>query len=342
VTPVEPALLYPTLVILPLLSIITLVIVTISPVYGHTFSENENSLFLTRIDQVNSQLKFIQNLLGSNTSSSNNPQNITQVALIHAIEAAGLLKVKDPVNNFTWTQEIAERNQRVATDLVRGFNDLTASLNRETSSKNNSNVASANGGSQSIQDKIFNLSGLLDEAVSTRVAKDIINNSTNQALILSNLGNEIFYSYGQALGFPYPKLIDMVTTMNMSAMGGASNSMNMHGNEMMQGMTSINANGNQTHNVSNKVNIVNETDYQNALAYVKQAQEIVSKYLKSPAPTVKTSTNIQPQLNKILSQLESTISSKGSFDNVMNLIHVHLHPTLISNYGLKLATSSSK
>ena len=35
--------------------------------------------------------------------------------------------------------------------------------------------------------------------------------------------------------------------------------------------------------MANKMNIVNESQYQNAKAYVKQAQEIVSKYLKSPA-----------------------------------------------------------
>ncbi len=342
VTPFEPNLLYSGLVILSVLSIITLIIVTTSLVYGHTFSENENSLFLTRMDQASSQLKFIQNLLASNTSSSNNPQNNAQIALAHVKEAAGLLKVKDPINNFTWTQEIAERNQRVATDLVRGFNDLTATLNHETSlSKNNSNISSASGGLQSIQDKIFNLSGLLDEAISARVAKDIISNSTNQALVLSNLGNEIFYSYGQALGNTYQQLADMVATMNMSAMNG--NSINMHTNAMMQGMSNMNTNGNQMRIMSNKVNIVNETDYQNALAYVKQSREIVSKYLTSPSPTIKTSSaNVQSQLNKILSQLETAIINKSSFDSVMNLVHVQLHPTLISNYGLKLATPISK
>jgi hypothetical protein len=342
---VKPGFGYYTLVILPLVSLIALAVVMSSPVYGHTFSQNENSLFLTKMDQVNSQLKFIQNLLPSNVSSNNNSQNVTQVALVHAREAAGLLKVKDPVNNLTWTQEIAERNPRITTDLVRGFNDLTVSLNLETSPKNNPNATSTNTGSQSIQDKIFNLSGLVNEAVSARVAKDIINNSTNQALILSNLGNEIFYSYGQALGFPYPKLANMVSTMNMSAMSGASMSMMTHENGVMQGMANknMNTNGNKMQNMTNKPNIVNQTEYQNALAYVKQAQEIVSKYLKSPSPTVKTSSaNVQSQLNKILSQLQSTINSKGSFDSVMNLVHVQLHPTLISNYGLKLGTSTSK
>ena len=158
------------------------------------------------------------------------------------------------------------------------------------------------------------------------------------------MGNEIFYSYGQALGFPDGKLANMVATMNMSAISGGSNNMNMHGKDMMQNMNDMNGNGNKMPNMSNKVNILNESDYQNAKAYVKQAQEIVSKYLKSPVSTNKnSSSDIQSQLNKILSQLETTIDSKGSFSNVMNLIHMQLHPTLISNYGLKLfAPSPSK
>ena len=55
--------------------------------------------------------------------------NNTKFAFIHAMESAALLKEKDPVTNFTWNQEIAERNQRVANDLVRGLSDLSALSN---------------------------------------------------------------------------------------------------------------------------------------------------------------------------------------------------------------------
>ena len=40
----------------------------------------------------------------------------------------------------------------------------------------------------SVQDEVYNLSGLLDEAVSARVTKDNVNNSTNQALIAKQHG----------------------------------------------------------------------------------------------------------------------------------------------------------
>jgi uncharacterized protein with von Willebrand factor type A (vWA) domain len=313
------------------------------------------------MNQIHSQLQLVQNLLSANATSGNN----AKLAQTHAMQALSFLKEKDPVNNISWTQEIAERNPRVSTDLIRELNNLNALVNQGSSSQPIFKGTLANQ-SSSIQDNIFNLDGLVDEAISARVAKDIVNNSTNQALVLANMGNEIFYSYGQALGYQYAKLANMVATMNMSAMGG-SNNMNMQGMNMnnmnmqnmnnmnMQNMNNMNmqnmnnnmnAKGSKMPSMSNTANIQNESQYQNAQAYVKQAQEIVSKYLTSPSLTNKnitTTTDIQTQLNKILSQLKTTIDNKGPFNSIMNLVHMQLHPTLISDYGLKLnAPSSSK
>ena len=69
--------------------------------------------------------------------------------------------------------------------------------------------------------------------------------------------------------------------------------------------------------MNNKMNIINESQYQNAQAYVKQAQEIApARYLRSPGSTNKnTTSDTQSQLNKILSQLKTTIDSKGSFSH---------------------------
>lgn len=87
--------------------------------------------------------------------------------------------------------------------------------------------------------------------------------------------------------------------------------------------------------MNNKMNIINESQYQNAQAYVKQAQEIAAKYLRSPGSTNKnTTSDTQSQLNKILSQLKTTIDSKGSFSTVMHLIHMQLHPGLIADYKI--------
>jgi hypothetical protein len=283
---------------------------------------------------MQSQLRLIQDIFLHKTDSSNNINNIKFVQA-HAMEAIALLNQKDSASNFTWNQEIAERNQRIARDLTRGLNDLI-SLNQPTPTASNGSKP-LNGNTLDIQDKMNNLNGLLEEAVSARVQKSVVNNSTNQALVLANMGNRIFYSYGSAIGFPQAKLANMVATMNMSAMSDGN--MNIPRKSMVQNsnsMNNMNSNSGKMPMISNIVNIQNKSQYQNAQAYVKQAQEIVAKYLKSPVVSAARNTNadIQSQLNKILPQLEMTIDNKGSFNTVMNLVHMQLHPTLISNYGI--------
>ncbi len=294
-------------------------------IYAHTFSQNENSVFLTRINQIHSQLQLIQNILSNKTDSSNN-DNINNIKFVqaHAMEAIALLNQKDPASNFTWNQEIAERNQRIARDLTRGLNDLI-SLNQHIPTASNGSRSSLNGNNLDTQDKINNLGGLLKEAVSARVQRSSVNNSTNQALVLANLGNEIFYSYGKAIGFPQAKLSNMIATMNIAH---ADNSSNMNKNQSSTKTNEPTAAG-------KKVNISNQSEYQNAQAYAKQAQEIVSKYLKYPISITKNPTSdIQLQLDNILSRLKTTIDNKGSFSSVMNLIHMQLHPKLIANYKI--------
>src|SRR6478609_8262791 len=317
--------LFEILVVCIMSILMTLVMIAASPsTYGHTFSQNENSLFLTRVAQAHSQLNLIENLVlngtsntaATNNNSNNNSNNNAKSVQAHVMQTIALLNEKDPVNNFTWSQEIAEKNQRVAKDLARELNDLKTSLSQDTPTTAINNKPSLSNNSSVIQDKIDKLGGLLDEAISARVNKDAVNNSTNQALVLANIGNEIFYSYGQALGFPYPKLANMVATMKLN----------------------VNSNNNSNNKIpamANKVNIANESQYQNAKAYVKQAQEIVSKYLKSPASNNKNAApDIQLQLNKVISQLKMTIDNKGSFSTVMHLIHIQLHPRLIANYKI--------
>ena len=317
--------LFEILVVCTMSILMTLVMIAAFPsTYGHTFSQNENSLFLTRVAQAHSQLNLIENLVlngtsntaATNNNSNNNSNNNAKSVQAHVMQTIALLNEKDPVNNFTWSQEIAEKNQRVAKDLARELNDLKISLSQDTPTTAINNKPSLSNNSSVIQDKIDKLGGLLDEAISARVNKDAVNNSTNQALVLANIGNEIFYSYGQALGFPYPKLANMVATMKLN----------------------VNSNNNSNNKIpamANKVNIANESQYQNAKAYVKQAQEIVSKYLKSPASNNKNAApDIQLQLNKVISQLKMTIDNKGSFSTVMHLIHIQLHPRLIANYKI--------
>ncbi|MFZ0895251.1 MAG: hypothetical protein WAZ77_12185, partial [Candidatus Nitrosopolaris sp.] len=96
--------------------------------------------------------------------------------------------------------------------------------------------------STSIQSKVTNIGNLLDEAVFVRISKDLIDNPKTQALVLANLGNEIYNSYGNALGLP-PSTIASMGGMNMSGMNmvskGSSMNMNTSSSTGMSGTNSM-------------------------------------------------------------------------------------------------------
>jgi hypothetical protein len=263
---------------------------------AHTFSENENALFLTMMNKIKAQTQLVE---------SNFSTNIQQAQ--HNVKIAeGLLAQKDPVVNTTWTSEISERNPRITTDLLHSLNDLKTAITSPTSNSNHS----------SIQSKVTNIGNLLDEAISVRISKDLIDNPKTQALVLANLGNEIYKNYGVALGMP-PS-----TVANMAGMNSG------------KGVSGIHAEQPSVMNQSTAT-IKNLTAYQTAQSMAAVAQQVFNKDLKPIAPA--NATNSNSNIANYLNQLKNAVNNKSSFMNVMELVHVKLHPTLISAYNLRLS-----
>ncbi|MBV9176602.1 MAG: hypothetical protein JO297_06160 [Nitrososphaeraceae archaeon] len=282
--------------------------------YAHTFSENENALFLTVIHQIESQTQLAE---------SNFPTNV-KLAQQHTSLAISLLNQNDPiVNNTTWGKEIAERNPRVAAELTSALNSLKSAI---TQSKPSSNTTTAtNNTINDIKTKVTRVSDLLGEAISSRVSKEVLNNSTTQALVLANLANEIYFSYGRALG-ESPTTMSNMAGMAMSGKGG---SMDM--NMMANGNAGMSSNMAMTSSNT----IKNLTDYQTAQSLAAKAQEIFNKNLKPLAATSKV-TAANAQVDRDLIQLKTAIDNKAPFMDIMKLVHVQLHPTLITAYNLQL------
>ena len=85
----------PTLVTaLAMIMGLCLILPSSSVLYAHTFSENENALFLTMTDRVNAETQLVARDFSNNT----------QLAQEHAKIAAELLTQNDPVVNTTWTK----------------------------------------------------------------------------------------------------------------------------------------------------------------------------------------------------------------------------------------------
>jgi hypothetical protein len=322
---------------------------------AHTFSENENALFLTMVNKIKAETQLAAHDFSNNTEQAQD----------HAKAAEELFLQKDPVVNTTWPYEISERNPRVTADLLHSLNDLKTTA----SSPSNSN-------SSSVQSKVTNIGNLLDEAVSVRMSKDIIDNPKTQALVLANFGNEIYNHYGAALGLPPSAVANMGgmsmsgmsmpskgSSMNMNASSGngmsgmsmpsKGSSMNMNassGNGMSgmsmpskgssMNMNASSGNGMSETAVTNAMNqspatIKNLTAYQTAESLAAVAQQVFDKNLKPIAPA--NTTNYNSNIANYLVQLKNGVNNKSSFMNVMELVHGELHPTLITAYNLRLS-----
>jgi hypothetical protein len=78
-----------------------------------------------------------------------------------------------------------------------------------------------------IKDKVTNLTNFLGEALSVRLTKDQINNSTIQALALANIINMIDRRYADAFGAGYGDMSSSSSSaMNMRAGGGEGDMLN--------------------------------------------------------------------------------------------------------------------
>ena len=301
---------------IPLATVMILAFVLVSNPFlsAHTFSENENALFLTMMDNIKAETQLVAR------DFSNNAQQAQE----HAKIAASILTQNDPIVNTTWASEISERNPRVATDLLHSLNDLNT-IGASSSSLYNST---------SVQSKVTNIGNLLDEAVFVRISKDLIDNPKTQALVLANLGNEIYNSYGNALGLP-PSTIASMGGMNMSGMNmaskGSSMNMNTSSSTRMSGVNSMS--GPATMNQTNPP-IKNITAYETAQSLATLAQQTFNKDSKPIVPA--NSTSSTANIEKYIDQLKNAVNNKASFMNIMELVHVKLHPTMIAAYNLTI------
>jgi len=176
---------------------------------------------------------------------------------------------------------------------------------------------------------------LLGEAISSRVPKETLNNSITQALVLANLANEVYLSYGRALG-ESPSSMSNIAGMAMAVKEASSSSSSMNTSTTMNmGNNNTGMSSNMTmHSSSGNNAIKNIAEYQTAQALAVIAEEVFRKDLDPIAPyTLKdANTEIQNDLN----QLKAAIDNKAPFMDVMKIVHIQLHPTLITAYHLQL------
>ena len=168
------------------------------PAYAHTFTGDESASFLS----VMKILQAENNLVKANLAS--NPT----LAQEHA---KAVVKVVNGNHTFgVLPDEVSENNKRVASDIIKGANALQTTVNAKTA------PTPADVGA-----KINYLNGVLQEAVTVRVPKTHVNNSTINAQATKDLVNETLRQYGFAFGVSKGNSAAASSISNMSAFQSA-------------------------------------------------------------------------------------------------------------------------
>src|SRR5919106_2125256 len=165
----------------------------IQNVYAHIFTTDDTASFLSFVDQLQVESELVRtNLVNNNLS----------LAQKHANKAASLLSPSIIV-------EIAEKNQKIANDLVNAVNNL------QNISSSQQQVQ------QPVSTLVSDIDAILSEALITRIDQDQRDNATIRALAFANLVDSILTNYGNAFAveFDMTNMSNMQSMMNMDMAG---------------------------------------------------------------------------------------------------------------------------
>ncbi|HMK32032.1 MAG TPA: hypothetical protein VK431_00235, partial [Nitrosopumilaceae archaeon] len=139
------------------------------PAYAHNFGGDESAGFLAKVQEIKTELKQI-------SMNLSNPS-----AIDYYVDATG------EYWNANDTKEMGERNQLLAKEIPDTLDAIFTAAKMNNTNTNDINA------------KITQLNGYLDEAVPVRVDKDKLNNSTVNALAVTDVLKEVLEKYGDAI-----------------------------------------------------------------------------------------------------------------------------------------------
>jgi hypothetical protein len=148
------------------------VVFPLKAVYAHTFSGGESSAFLALVKILQADSNLVQSNIASNAT----------LAQAHANAVAEHLDANT-------TKELVERNKLVANDLTKAISDLNQTVQ--------SKPAPA---ADVVKGKINNINALLAEAITVRVEKNQLSNSTVKGQAVANIVDEALERYREAYG----------------------------------------------------------------------------------------------------------------------------------------------
>lgn len=255
-----------------------------SSLLAHTFSPIESASFLSLVDQIKSALLPIKQDISSNVTLAREQAQYARLLLTDSV-----------------LKELKERNQRIATELLRMLDSLQ-------------NISL-----QNVNDNLSNINDLLAEAVTVRIQKDQLNNVTVQALAFANDTNKILDEYTAAIK-------EGNTSLNMNMTNGDMSSMKMDNGSMIMATDK-----------TNKEIVKDVAAYQRAGALTDIAIDRFITELKGKSNV----TSAMEQVVKGLDQLKVSIQNMVSPVTIMGIVHGQIQPNLQTAFKLQLAQSTS-
>jgi hypothetical protein len=263
-------------------------------IYAHTFSTNESVIFLALVDKLKTQAQLIEQFLLENDYDS-------------AINHVQLLK--QLYNNDT-NKEVQEENKRVA-------NEISLSI-KKFSMIDPKNITKAQ-----LDKIVLDFESILDEAITVRIADDILNNSTTQALRLSTLVNDVDINYANSFNvLPY----------NISSLSIGNTSSN-HQQPQFMNLLAVNMDRHDQNHANISKEIQNDTAYSTALGLSYTLSDLFKEIQSKQTMNEPDKIN---QLNEGIAKLISTIELKKPYTEVVKVIHGVIQPSLQELYNLKL------
>jgi hypothetical protein len=140
--------------------------------YAHTFSGGESAAFLALVKILQADSHLVQSNIASNAT----------LAQAHANAVTEHLDANT-------TKELAERNKLVANDLTKAMADLNQTVQSKPTPT-----------ADVVKGKIDNIDALSQEAITVRVEKNQLSNSTVKGQAVSDIVDEALERYREAYG----------------------------------------------------------------------------------------------------------------------------------------------
>lgn len=270
-------------------TLLAMLLISSSPqisLFAHTFSPVESASFLSLVDQIKSALLPIKQDISSNVTLVREQAQYAKLLL-----------------NESVLKELKERNQRIATELLRMLNSIQ-------------NITVEN-----VDYNLSKINDLLAEAVSVRIQNDQLKNVTVQALVLANDVNKISDEYTSAF-----KEGNTSLNMDMHATKDDMHSMKMDNNSM--GMST---------NATKTEIVTDVAAYQRAGALTDIAIERFNTELSGKS----NSSSAMERVVKGLDQLKVSIKNMESPVTVLETVHGEIQPNLLIAFNLQFYPSTN-